>query len=740
MSPQPSSPRRGGHRPRQQHTVPERLSSYGDRFAAAPVWGYWLVGFAVVLIGLLLYVLVTAVPMDFYEQLIFGLTGLVVAILLSKIPGRLVSLLLILLSTAVSTRYLWWRLTETAGFDSIFESVLGYGLIAAEVYAFVIMLLGYFQTAWPLRRRPVEMPADVASWPTVDVFIPTYNEPLHVVRPTVLAALALDWPAEKLRVYVLDDGKRQEFKQFAEEAGAGYLTRSDNKHAKAGNINAALRNTRGEFVAVFDCDHIPTRSFLQVTMGQFLRDRNLGILQTPHHFFSPDPFEKNLNTFRKVPNEDELFYGLVQAGNDLWNAAFFCGSCAVMRRDALEEVGGVATDTLTEDAHTSILLHKAGYSSAYIGIPQASGLATETLRDHVRQRSRWARGMAQIFRIDNPIFARGLTFAQRLCYSNAMLHFFYGLPRLVFLTAPLAFLFFGSHVYKATAFMVAVFALPHLLHAQIAGSRLNGKYRHSFWAEVFETTLAWHVMRAAIVGVLFPKRGAFVVTPKGSGVDREYFDWGTSMPLVILFVLNIIGLVFGVIRGMWWNAHELDTVVMNMLWTCFNLVVLGAGLAVAREVHQSRANHRVAVRLPAALTLHSGRAISCEVADFSEGGVCLRTPTRMHLNHGDSVVVTLMRGEREFSFPAKVAFSEQDRQGLSFEPLSLAQQQELLQCTFSRADAWLRWGEMRQKDSPLRGFGEVLSASVLGVRSLLRSIFGGRERDSGADRTAASSR
>ena len=131
-----------------------------------------------------------------------------------------------------------------------------------------------------------------------------------------------------------------------------------------------------------------------MTLGWFYKDPKLAMLQTPHHFFSPDPFERNLDTFGNVPNEGELFYGLVQDGNDFWNATFFCGSCAVLRREMLVEVGGVAVETVTEDAHTALKLHRKGWNTAYIGIPQAAGLATESLSAHVGQRIRWARGMA----------------------------------------------------------------------------------------------------------------------------------------------------------------------------------------------------------------------------------------------------------------------------------------------------------------------------------------------------------
>ncbi|MCJ9714024.1 glycosyltransferase, partial [Bordetella hinzii] len=219
-----------------------------------------------------------------------------------------------------------------------------------------------------------------------------------------------------------------------------YLTRPDNRHAKAGNINAALARTDGEFVAVFDCDHVAVRSFLQICMGWFIKDKRLALLQTPHVFFSPDPFERNLGIFRNVPNEGELFYGVVQDGNDLWNATFFCGSCAVMRRSALDAVGGVATESVTEDALTALKMNRQGFNTAYLAVPQAAGLATENLSRHIGQRTRWARGMAQIIRINNPLLGKGLKLGQRLCYLSAMLHFFFGLPRVVFLTAPLAYL------------------------------------------------------------------------------------------------------------------------------------------------------------------------------------------------------------------------------------------------------------------------------------------------------------
>lgn len=255
--------------------------------------------------------------------------------------------------------------------------------------------------------------------------------------------------------------------------GVKYIARTTHEHAKAGNINNALKYAKGEFVSIFDCDHVPTRSFLQMTMGWFLKEKQLAMMQTPHHFFSPDPFERNLGRFRKTPNEGTLFYGLVQDGNDMWDATFFCGSCAVIRRKPLDEIGGIAVETVTEDAHTSLRLHRRGYTSAYMRIPQAAGLATESLSAHIGQRIRWARGMVQIFRLDNPLTGKGLKFAQRLCYVNAMFHFLSGIPRLIFLTAPLAFLLFHAYIIYAPALMIALFVLPHMIHASLTNSKIQ---------------------------------------------------------------------------------------------------------------------------------------------------------------------------------------------------------------------------------------------------------------------------
>lgn len=641
---------------------------------------------------LLLPALIIA-PATLQQQLVLTGVLFVSALFINRVQGRMATLVLIFLSVVVSSRYIYWRVTETMYMDTALDLVLGIGLLMAEVYAFVVLLLGYMQTAWPLERKPVPLPMDPSTWPTIDIFIPTYDESLSVVRSTVLAAQLLDWPPDKIAIYVLDDGRREEFRVFCKAVGVTHITRADNKHAKAGNINAALKLTKGEYVAVFDCDHIPTRSFLQISMGWFGRDAKLAMVQLPHYFFSPDPFEKNLDTFGTVPNEGELFYGLIQDGNDLWNATFFCGSCAVLRRSFCEEIGGIAVETVTEDAHTALKLHRAGYNTAYLALPQAAGLATESLSSHVGQRIRWARGMTQIFRVDNPLFGRGLSWPQRFCYVNAMMHFLYGLPRLIYLTAPLAYLFFGASIIHASASMIFAYALPHVVHANFTNSRVQGRFRHLFWSEVYEAVLAWYIFRPTLVALISPKHGKFNVTAKGGLIQNEYLDTSIAKVSLLLSLLNLVGVLVGLWRLTWVDDENIATVWLNLAWTFYNLLMLGACVAAANEKRQLRNSHRVDFHVPATLYFAGGHSMRCNTSDFSNGGLAIDLPAEIDAAAAMPVQVGLYRDNNEFRFPVTVRFNKGKRMGLQFELLDFDQERALVQCTTARADIWAtRWG------------------------------------------------
>ena len=380
------------------------------------------------------------VPLSAWEQAEVSLLMIGLAMLASL--SRPMRPLIVFLSGFASLRYFYWRVTSTLTLDGALEGSASMLLLGAEVYGVLVLFLGYFQTI-ALERRP---PSPLRSLPSVDIFVPTYNESIEIVRRTLIGTLALDYPRKQ--VFLLDDGRRETFESMARELGCFYLTRPDNAHAKAGNLNRALKRTHGELVAIFDADHVPVRGFLRQTVG-FFEDTKVALVQAAQHFFNPDPFERNLNLQGRIAPEQTFFYHVIQPGNDFWNSAFFCGSCAVLRRSAIEAIGGFKVETVTEDAHTALELHARGWRSVYLALPLAAGLATESFAAHVTQRTRWARGMAQILRLDCPLFKRGLSLPQRLNYTNAMLHFFFGFPCLIMIAAPLLFLLLGIHSFRA---------------------------------------------------------------------------------------------------------------------------------------------------------------------------------------------------------------------------------------------------------------------------------------------------
>jgi len=654
-------------------------------------------------------------PMDAGHQTLLGLASVLVMALVNRFrpDSRRVSLWLVALSLIVSSRYIWWRATATLHFESVPEAVLGYGLFLAELYALVILLLGYLQTLWPLERKLVPLPEDTDLWPTVDVYIPTYNESLDVVSDTVLSAQNLDYPAAKMRIYMLDDGRRESFEAFAKSAGVGYITREDNQHAKAGNLNNALGQTDGELICVFDCDHIPTAGFLQATVGGFLEDAKLAMVQTPHYFYSQDPFERNLGVGEELPREGELFYGPVQKGNDFWNATFFCGSCAVIRRQALEETDGFAVETVTEDAHTALRFQRLGWRTAFVSLPLAAGLATERLSLHIGQRARWARGMTQILRIDNPLFGRGLSLAQRLCYLNAMLHFQFALPRVVFITAPLAYLLLGQNIIASSAPMIFAYALPHLFHAIWTNSRLNGRFRYTFWGEIYESVLCFHLIKPTLVTLWDPKKGSFNVTEKGGLLENSFFDISAVRPHLVVAFLLALGLGSGLVRFYWneFYAIERDVMLLNVFWAGFSLITLLAAIAAAREQRQVRTNVRVPLVLPAAIYLADGHVLKTRTLDVSLGGVRLANPLDETFD-GEVEDVEIRLDDLSVVLPARLVSAGGRDLRLQFGLMNLSQQRQMLRIVMGRYDAWLP-DHAHPKDRPLHSFRIVLRVVIL---------------------------
>jgi len=680
-----------------------------------------LVRVATFIILALIALVVIGVPLDLKQQWMLAGGTIVGMIALSRWKTRKGALAIGILAIITSTRYIFWRTTQTLSFGTPFEALFGTGLYLAELYAWVLLILGFLQTTWPLERPVAEIEGEPDTWPTVDVYVPTYNESLDIVRNTVFAAMDMDYPQDRFKVFILDDGRRPEFRAFAREAGCGYITRDNNLHAKAGNLNAAMKKTEGELIAIFDCDHVPTRAFLQLTVAYFQKERKLALMQTPHFFYSPDPVQRNLATAKDMPGEGDLFYGPVQGGNDLWNATFFCGSCAVIRREALMETNGFAGETVTEDAHTALKLQRTGWSTAYISARLSAGLATERLVLHIGQRIRWARGMTQILRIENPLAGPGLKWQQRLCYLNAMLHFQFPLPRICFLTSPLAYLIFGQNIIAASASLIFAYAAPHLFCSQVTAERSQAGERRPFWGEVYETILAFHLVAPTVMTWFNPRKGKFNVTDKGDLLDRTFFDWAIVKPHLICMGAIVFGIALAVVKRVFFQHLfnvQLDTLALNVAWALFSLTILTAAVSVARETRQARQTIRVNAQLPVAVHFSSGHVVDGTTIDISMGGAAIELPAELPV--GDAVVtdIVLAMGDDRLAVPVETVRRTRGRAFVRYQPLDTLGQRRLVRAVMGRADAWQRAAPPEIVPG-LRSLRDILLVDVLTIKRML---------------------
>ncbi|MGP1375219.1 MAG: UDP-forming cellulose synthase catalytic subunit [Almyronema sp.] len=606
-------------------------------------------------------------------------------------------LLLVWLSILVTLRYLYYRTFNTLNLDNWLNAVFSLLLYAAELYAIMTLLLAYFQTLHIRERTPIDLTTlPLAQWPKVDVYIPTYNEDVEIVRKTAIAALAIDYPSDKKEVYILDDGRAEKYKQrrealrqMCQELGCRLMTRDNNDHAKAGNINNAMLRTEGELILILDCDHIPSRCILQHTVG-FLLNPNVSLVQTPHWFYNPDPFERNLLTQGQVPVGNELFYKVLQKGNDFWNATFFCGSAAIIRKSHLLEVGGIAVETVTEDCHTALRLHELGYETVYYDKIMVAGLAPEKFSSYIGQQVRWARGMAQILRLEWPLFNSKLTIPQRICYTSATTHFFFGFPRLMYAIAPMAFLLFGINSVRGLGVETLTYALPSIVLALNANYVVYKEVRFSFWNEIFEYALAFQDGLVTFMALLNPRLGSFNVTEKGLQVTRRSFDWSSVNLLLLVCFFSLFSLLtvpYWIISGL----QDSDAVIINAAWCLVNTGLLLAAIVVALEQPQLRQAHRLARQLTT--ILHSGNeTFTGTTLDISESGARVVLSSWPNLAdrveveiHGDTVTRVFLSGRITRVVPRS---DNEVVIAITFENMTPQQQDDLVLVLYSDVNQW----------------------------------------------------
>ncbi|HWO83769.1 MAG TPA: cellulose synthase catalytic subunit [Solirubrobacterales bacterium] len=404
--------------------------------------------------------------------------------------------------------YLTWRV----GWSGEGASPVAFGmLLATEVYGlYALAILAWFSWSRAAAVRPAATPGR-----KVDVYVCTYDEPAEVVMATLAGCRALTYPHT---TYLLDDGRRPEMRELAELAGAEYMTRPDNSHAKAGNLNAALPRTGGDLVFVLDADHVPMPDALDALVGYF-DDERMALVQTPHDFFNHD----SVQHYVVGRHEQSLFYRVVCPGKDRHGAAYWCGSAALINRHALLEIGGVATETIAEDFHTTIRLMRHGWRSRNHDEVLVQGLAPHDLDGYLLQRDRWARGNLAVFRLpESPLRAKTLNPLQRLSFLASLLAYLAPPMRLLLLLTLGLVLWTGELPMKISVVALAALWLPYVLLNFGAGAALARGYMRVPESAHYEL-LTMEIYVRALRCALVPGSTAFKVTPKqgrdGGGLD-----------------------------------------------------------------------------------------------------------------------------------------------------------------------------------------------------------------------------
>ena len=459
------------------------------------------------------------------------------------------------LSTFCTLIYLCWRIVCSIPFAYGWIAVVGsIVLLVVEILGFGESLIHY-SGMLKLREHPLPKIAN-EDFPDVDIFISTYNEPVELLRKTIVGCKFMEYPDKsKVHIYLCDDHRRPEMRALAEELGVNYFDRPDNEGAKAGNLNAALARSHSPYVVTFDADMIPQRKFLLKTIPYFIdaerinaklpvkRRRPLGFVQTPQCFYSPDVFQHNLYAERIVPNEQDYFYDVIEAAKTSSNSVIYGGSNTILSRKALEDIGGFYTKSITEDFATGMLIESAGYVSLGLSEALASGIAPSSFQEHVQQRTRWGRGVIATAKQLKFLRNRKLNVSQKLSYLSSVLYWFSPLKNLIYLISPLMFAVFCIPIFKCTLIDLALFWLPmHVL--QIMALRITSQGKISAqWSGIYETSVMPFLLFPIIKESLGITLSTFKVTKKEKSSTRRVIDKRSLVPFVILLVLTLVGIV-----------------------------------------------------------------------------------------------------------------------------------------------------------------------------------------------------
>ncbi len=608
----------------------------------------------------------------------------------------------------LTLRYVLWRSLSTLNLTNPLNGFFSLGLFLLEMLMLASSTIQLFlMLKMKSRNREADQLAnqvlDGTFQPSVDIFIPTYDEPVFILRRTLIGCQAIEYANKK--IYLLDDTRRPEMKQLAEELGCEYMARPDNRYAKAGNLNHAIAKTSGELIVVFDADFIPTKNFLIRTVG-FFQHEKVALVQTPQTFYNIDPIARNLGLENVLTPEEEVFYRQIQPIRDGAGSVVCSGTSFVVRRSALEAIGGFVTDSVSEDYFTGIRISAIGYRLVYLDEKLSAGLAAENISAHAIQRLRWARGTLQAFFIKaNPLTIPGLRPIQRLAHLEGLLHWFTSISRVGFLIMPLAYSFLGVLPLRASPAELLYFFLPYYLVQLTVFSWLNYRSRSALLSDIYSLVLTFPLALTVIKVMLNPFSRGFKVTPKGTKSDRFYFNWGLAWPLILMFIVTAVSLWRNLglcmMKGAWATtvsqevAQQIKGIGLGWIWSTYNLLMIGVALLILLDVPKPDVYEWFNLRRIVQLDVAEGTfwGVTTRISEVG-AEVALTQAGLPSIASGETLPVRLSILEEGISLQGQITdtgFSDEfPTVQVVFEQVTLSQQRCLVEMLFCRPGQWKR--------------------------------------------------
>jgi cellulose synthase (UDP-forming) len=559
-------------------------------------------------------------------------------------PTRLA---LVLIALIALSQYIVWRFAATLPpFGLTLDWIVGFCFAAVEAATLMGVAISLFAMSRTCDRTSeveAELPAllNKPALPLVDVFICTYNEEEAILERSITGALHLDYP--NFRVWVLDDGRRQWVKELSQRLGARYIARLDNAHAKAGNINNALRHMAQlvdppEFIAVLDADFVPLPAFLKRTMALF-HDERVGIVQTPQHFANADPIQINLSAAQVWPDEQRYFFDVLMPARDAWRAAFCCGTSSLIRMSALAKIGGFPTDSVTEDYLLSLRLKEQGILTVYLNEALSFGLAPEGLKEYLTQRSRWCLGFMQICRgPSGPLSRRApISLLDRFFLLESFMHWTAAHAfRLLGILIPIGYLLFGIVAVDVSIADFLARYLPFFIVQSMVLSWLTEQRVIPIMSDVAQLIAAPAALRASISGLLYPRGQKFKVTAKGGERGRRFVEWPLLRIFLSLLGLTVLGVFASFMTGL--GPDHPNASLLALFWSWYNIVVLVVACYVCVEQPRKRKSDRFEGTEQAIVQADKGASL-CPLIDISVTGAALAGAAPGQI--GESVVFKL---------------------------------------------------------------------------------------------------